>query len=309
MTPRPEVLVLRALGLGDLLAALPALRGLRGAFPSHSIALAAPAWLGPLALHSRAVDRVVPAEPLGPVPARRPALAVNLHGRGPQSHRRLLETEPEGLIAFRHSEVPESAGMPEWRCADHEVRRWCRLLEECGIAADPCRLELDPAGLAAPAADRGATIVHPGASSASRRWPAERWAAVAAHEADRGRRVLVTAGPGEMALAARVAEVAGLGPAALRAGADVMGLAGLVAGAGQVVSGDTGVAHLATALGRPSVILFGPVSPAEWGPPVGPRHRALWSGHHGDPHGERPDGGLLEIQPVQVIEALASLPA
>ena len=199
--------------------------------------------------------------------------------------------------------------MPGWRCAEHEVRRWCRLLEECGIAADPSRLELDPAGLAAPAADRGATIVHPGASSAARRWPAERWAAVAAHEADRGRRVLVTAGPGEMALAAGVAEAAGLGPAALRPGADLMGLAGLVAGAGRVVSGDNGGAPLAHTLGRPSVVLFGPVSPAEWGPPVGPRHHVLWSGRHGDPHGRRPDGGLLEIEPVQVIEALARLPA
>jgi ADP-heptose:LPS heptosyltransferase len=307
VTPRPEILVLRALGLGDLLTALPALRGLRDAFPSHSLALAAPAWLAPLAHHSGAVDRVVPAEPLGPVPARRPALAVNLHGRGPQSHRRLLETGPEALIAFHHPDVPESAGMPVWRCAEHEVRRWCRLLDECGIATDPGRLELDPTRLPVPATDHGATVVHPGASSAARRWPAERWAVVAGHEADQGRRVLVTAGPGELALAARVAEAAGLGPAALRTGGDLLSLAGLVAGAGRVASADTGVAHLATALSRPSVVLFGPVSPAEWGPPLGTRHRALWSGRHGDPHGDRPDGGLLEIQPGQVIEALARL--
>ncbi|HSR24325.1 MAG TPA: glycosyltransferase family 9 protein [Candidatus Eisenbacteria bacterium] len=308
-TGRDEILILRALGLGDLLAALPALRGLRAAFPSGFLVLAAPAWLAPLALHSGAVDRVVPAEPLGPVPSRRPALAVNLHGRGPQSHRRLLETGPEALIAFRHPDVPESAGMPAWGCAEHEVRRWCRLLEESGIAADPARLDLDPTGLTAPPEDRGATVVHPGASSAARRWPAERWATVARHEADRGRRVLVTSGPGEMARAARVAEAAGLGPAALRSGGGLLRLAGLVAGARRVVSGDTGVAHLATALGRPSLVLFGPVSPAEWGPPVGPRHRALWSGRHGDPHGDVPDEGLLEIQPGQVIEALASLPS
>jgi ADP-heptose:LPS heptosyltransferase len=306
---RDEVLVLRALGLGDLLTALPALRALRAAFPDRSLVLAAPARLAPLAIHSGAVDRVAPAEPLGPVPVCRPALAVNLHGSGPQSHRRLLATEPAGLIAFHHPDVPETAGMPAWRADEHEVGRWCRLLGECGIPADPSLLHLDRAGLSGAASDRGATIVHPGAGSAARRWPAERWATVARYEADGGRRVLVTAGPGEMGLAARVAHQADLGPAALRAGADLTALAGLVAGAGRVVSSDTGIAHLATALGRPSVVLFGPVSPDEWGPPTSPRHRALWAGRHGDPHADRPDRGLLEIEPGHVIAALAALPS
>src|SRR2546429_21509 len=43
------VLVLRALGIGDLATAVPALRGLRAARPTEEIALAAPAWLEPLA--------------------------------------------------------------------------------------------------------------------------------------------------------------------------------------------------------------------------------------------------------------------
>jgi len=303
-----EVLVLRALGLGDLLTALPALRALRAAFPAHRLTLAAPAILAPLALHSGAVDRLVPTEPLGPLPVRRPALAVNLHGAGPQSHRRLLETEPARLIAFAHADVPETAGLPAWRDDEHEVWRWCRLLRECGIPADPGRLDLDTGGLRGPERDRGATVVHPGAGAPARQWPVERWAAVARHEADLGRPVLVTAGPGEIGLAARVAAAAGLGTAALRSGRDLLGLAGLIAGAARVVSCDTGIAHLATALGRPSVVLFGPVSPAAWGPPAGARHRALWTGRRGDPHGDRPDRGLLEIEPHHVIEALAALP-
>ena len=40
----------------------------------------------------------------------------------------------------------------------------------------------------------------------------------------------------------------------------------------------TGLAHLATAYARPSVVLFGPVPPAEWGPPQHPRHQVLWAG-------------------------------
>lgn len=291
-----RVLVLRALGLGDLLTALPALRALRDWITSPSLMLAAPAWLAPLAIHAGAADEVLPTASLGPVNAWRPDLAVNLHGRGPQSHGVLLDTHPERLLAFRHPAVPETAGCPCWRPDEHEVRRWCRLLEEGGIPADPSRLHLDPAGLP-PSPIPGTTIIHPGAGSEERRWPAERWAAVA-RLARREARVLVTAGPGELELASRVATGAGLGPDSVWTGS-LLRLAGLVADAGCVLSGDTGVAHLATALGRPSVVLFGPVAPAEWGPPPIPRHRVLWAGPR----------GLLEIGPADVIGALRRLPA
>jgi ADP-heptose:LPS heptosyltransferase len=86
-------------------------------------------------------------------------------------------------------------------------------------------------------------------------------------------------------------------------------LAALVAAAGRVLCGDTGVAHLATALGTPSVVLFGPVSPARWGPPPERKqHRALWAGSTGDPHGASPDPGLLRIGVPDVLRALEDLP-
>src|SRR5205823_558737 len=59
-----SVLVLRALGIGDLATAVPALRGLRAARPTEQIALAAPDWLTPLARLTGAVDRVVPVDGL-----------------------------------------------------------------------------------------------------------------------------------------------------------------------------------------------------------------------------------------------------
>jgi ADP-heptose:LPS heptosyltransferase len=304
---RPVLLVLRALGLGDFLTVLPALRALSEALPDHHRVLAGPARLEPLALHSGAVDEVLAAEPLGPVPWRRPAIAVNLHGRGPQSHRRLLETEPGRLIAFRSPELGETRGLPVWRPDEHEVERWCRLLSESGVPADPARLELPRSGLP-PATDaRGATVVHPGAQTAARRWPPERWAAVVRTELAGGRRVLITAGPGESALAARVAELAGLPSDSVRDGMGILELAGLLAAGGRVACGDTGVAHLATALGKPSVLLFGPTPPALWGPPPGRPHTVLWKGRVSDPLADRPAPGLLAIRPREVAAALAAL--
>src|SRR5215208_494013 len=94
-----RLLALRPLGLGDLLTAVPALRALAAAFPHHERVLAAPAPLAPLAEliegpGGSAVDRLAHVRELQPLPPelQRAELAVNLHGRGPQSHRLLLST-------------------------------------------------------------------------------------------------------------------------------------------------------------------------------------------------------------------------
>lgn len=306
---RGTLVVLRALGLGDLLAAVPALRALAAALPAHRRLLATPAALEPL------VDlvggwTVVPAAPLVALPASLDGadVAVNLHGRGPQSHRVLLDRRPRRLLAFANLAVPETIGFPEWRPAEHERERWCRMLEGHGIPADPSRVTLDaPAGTRV---DESRTVLHPGAASAARRWPAERWAAVARAEVGEGRTPVLTGGPEELDLALDVARRAGLGADAVWAGrTDLRDLARLVAGAGRVVCGDTGVAHLATAFGRPSVVLFGPTPPAEWGPPPGRIHRVLWAGGTGDPHASTPDPGLLAIEVDDVLGAVAGLAA
>jgi ADP-heptose:LPS heptosyltransferase len=301
---RPVLVAYRALGLGDFLTAVPALRGLARAFPEHRLVVAAPRAIAPLAELSGAVDAVEDVAPLAPLP---PVLhgadvAVNLHGRGPESHRRLLEARPRRLIAFARPEL----GVPgaDWRADEHEVARWCRMLAAAGVEADPSDLDLPPPACAAPPGSEGATLIHPGAASPARRWPAERWAAVAAAERAAGRRVVVTGSPGEEALAHAVA---GPGDVVLAGRTGLLELAAAIAAAGTVACGDTGVAHLATALGTPSVVLFGPTPPASWGPPPDrPRHAVLWAGRTGDPHAAVPDPGLLEIQPTQVTAALAA---
>jgi ADP-heptose:LPS heptosyltransferase len=214
---------------------------------------------------------------------------------------------PERSLAFAHPDVAWSAGGPPWREREHEVLRWCRLLESSGVATDPGDLHLQVPDVRR---DARLTLIHPGAASPSRRWPAERFAAVARDETARGHRVVVTGGPQERELGRRVAELAGLPASAVAAGTTgVLELARLIASAGRLVCGDTGVAHLGTALRTPSVLLFGPVSPELWGPLDRRRHRVLWAGGSGDPHGQATDPGLLEIEVTDVLEALESLPA
>jgi ADP-heptose:LPS heptosyltransferase len=307
---RPLALVYRALGLGDFLTAVPALRALRRALPGHRVVIVAPRGIAPLAQLSGAIDEVVDVMALAPLPSSLHGadVAVNLHGAGPQSHRLLLATSPRQLIGFANSAVPEHAG-PSHDPTEHEVARWCRLLSASGISADPQDLDLPIPPWPAPAAAEGATVVHPGAASAARRWPAERWAAVVRAETAVGHRVLITGSRAERPLARQVAAGAGLPDSAVLAGrTDLRALTAVVAAARRVASGDTGVAHLATAFATPSVTLFGPTPPSLWGPPPDrPWHMVLWAGRSGNPHAQQPDPGLLLIEPAAVTAALARL--
>ncbi|MEU4353177.1 glycosyltransferase family 9 protein [Streptomyces virginiae] len=315
---RARVLVLRALGLGDLLTVVPCLRALRRSMPDCDIVLAAPGRLAGVAVATGLVDRVLPTTAPGRgVPTELswegppPELAVDLHGNGPPSHRLLQQLRPRRLLAYRHAQTPDVLG-PEWREDEHERERWCRLLRWYGIEADPADLSIAAPPCASPAP--GAVVVHPGADAGSRRWPPERFAAVVRALRRAGADVVVTAGAGEGVLARRVARDGGLPPGAVVGGScDVpfQELCALVAGARCVLVGDTGLAHLATALGTPSVVLFGPVAPSLWGPPPHAKHRVLWCPRAGedplrpgDAHASAPDARLLRITVGQVVEAV-----
>ncbi|SOD61629.1 ADP-heptose:LPS heptosyltransferase [Streptomyces zhaozhouensis] len=303
----PRLLVLRALGLGDLLTAVPALHALRRAFPDHRLVLAAPGALSDVVAAVGAVDALLPASAPGrAVPERLawrgppPEVAVDLHGRDTHSLRPLLALRPGRVIGYARPPAPA------WREREHERARWCRLLRAHGVPADPARVGVAPPAVPSPAP--GAVVVHPGADAGARRWPAERFATVARTLAG-DHRVVVTAGPGEERLGRRVAALAGLPRAAVLTGLPLAALSALVADARAVLVGDTGVAHLATAHGTPSVVLFGPVAPELWGPPPSFRHRALWhpgpddGPRPGDPHLAAPDARLLRITVPEVLAA------
>jgi HAD superfamily hydrolase (TIGR01662 family) len=113
-------------------------------------------------------------------------------------------------------------------------------------------------------AEPGYVVVHPGSSVAARACPPELCARIVTALAAAGHRVVVTGGPGEGALSARVAGRAGVD---LGGQTSLTGLAAIIARAGCLVVGNTGPAHLAAALGTPVVSLFAPtVSFGQWGP-------------------------------------------
>jgi ADP-heptose:LPS heptosyltransferase len=292
-TDAPDVLVLRALGLGDGLTAVPALRGLRRAFPGSRLVLAAPAAIGELLKGFQIVDDVLVTRDLQALPAVGPGrtVGVNLHGSGPLSHQRLLGAGVSRLIGFRNDEAGHRDG-PLWSDDEHEVDRWCRLVHSAGGSCTREDLRLVTR---APGRPGGYVLVHPGAAAPARRWPAERWAEVVARIAQAGRTPLVTGGPGEEELTARVVQGS---PDAVDLGGRLTlpRLVEAVAETDLLICGDTGVAHLATAVSTPSVLLFGPTPPQHWGPAIDPHlHRVIWPSR---PGGRRSDPNAGTIDPV-----------
>jgi ADP-heptose:LPS heptosyltransferase len=302
---RPVLVVLRALKLGDLLVAAPALHALRRAYPQHRRLYAAQGWLQD-AVALVAGFELLPThgldEPLA-LPPGRADVAVNLHGSGPESQGRIEALQARRTISHRTDRRPG----PPWQDGIHERERWSRLLSWHGIRADPHEVAIDVPGIPTPFPD--ATIVHVGAAYGSRLWPAGRFADVARQLREAGHTVVFTGGPAERQRAADVALQAGARSAAVLAGEQSLEqFAALVAQARLVVSADTGAAHLASAYGRPSVVLFGPAPPEEWGPPPGP-HLVLTRAElrRGDTFAPDPDPALLGVSVQDVLDAVREL--
>jgi heptosyltransferase-3 len=162
----------------------------------------------------------------------------------------------------------------------HEAEAMLALARAAGFAPDPA--DPDPTLLAVrrplpalPAVVAAAgryLVVHPGASVPARAPSAEDAAAAVAELVRRGRRVVVTGGPGERPLTAAVAGAAGLD---LGGCTDLPTLAAVLEAADCVVVGNTGPAHLAAAVGAPVVSLFAPVVPLERWRPWGVASRVL----------------------------------
>ncbi|MGD0735101.1 MAG: glycosyltransferase family 9 protein [Terracidiphilus sp.] len=172
-------------------------------------------------------------------------------------------------------------------------------------------LPVDPAAeawaeeLLASGEKQQAVLINPGAGWGAKRWPVERYAAVAKGLAARGFRVLMNTGPGEQPLAdAILAKEVSATPVTCSLG-QLIALSRRVA---LVIAGDTGPLHLACALTRPVVGIYGPTDPSRNGP-FGTRFKVLRSPESRRDHTrhQAPEAGLLTIQPDEVLQAAEEL--
>jgi heptosyltransferase-1 len=154
-----------------------------------------------------------------------------------------------------------------------------------------------------PGEARPIALITPGAGWGAKRWPTERYAAVAQELAQRGLHVLVNAGPGEEPLAEAIA-AGGAAPFT----ATIPQLIALTRRIALCIGGDTGPLHLACALSRPVVGIYGPTDPSRNGP-FGTCARVLRSPDSRRDHSRRnaPDPGLLTIAPEDVLRAAVEL--
>jgi ADP-heptose:LPS heptosyltransferase len=301
-----SIIVIRALQLGDMLCAVPALRALRHAFPRARVTLAGLPWAreftrrfsryiddflefpGYPGLPERECDvRRVP-EFLATVQARRYDLALQLHGSG-----QLLNPitalfgarQCAGYYDVKGGYRPDPDRFFAWRAEEHEIVRYVRLMRELGIVACDTTLEF-PIG----DDDREAWLdittrfgfdpsryvcIHPGSQLPSRRWEPERFAETADRLTEEGYQVVVTGTARERPLISAVME-AMREPAIDVSGATSLGaLAVLIEHARLLIANDTGVSHIAAAVRTPSVIICCGSDFRRWAPLDDTRHRIL----------------------------------
>lgn len=151
-----------------------------------------------------------------------------------------------------------------------------------------------------------ALLINPGAGWGAKCWPAERYAEVARVLLGRGFRIFVNAGPGEVALSDTVVKRTGGGATPLIC--SLQQLISITRRVALVIAGDTGPLHLACALGRPVVGIYGPTEPSRNGP-FGTRFKVLRSPDSRRDHSriEAPEAGLLTIAPEDVLRAAEEL--
>lgn len=198
--------------------------------------------------------------------------------------------------------------------ATHVVEQGCELLGAAvGETLRPAKVTLpvDPAAeqwcdaLLAGAAERFAMIA-PTAGWGAKRWPSERYGAVAAALGRAGFPTLVNAESPQDEAGLRVVE-ASCGAATL-VPCTVGQMIALVRRAGVVIAGDTGPLHLAAALERPVVGLFGPTDPARNGPYGTPSRVLRHSSSRVDHSRHREtEEGLMQITTDEVVEAALEL--
>jgi len=310
LDPMPSrIAVFRALQLGDMLCSVPALRALRAAAPDARITLIGlPGAADFAARFQQYVDEllVFPGAPGFPEqPARtdlwptfveaartyRFDLAIQMHGSGELSNGIVRQLGAARCAGFRPEHADDGSDgkwfLP-WQPRESEILRNLNLMRYLGAPATDATLELPIDAGEHAAWRRLATryglppqqfvCIHAGARMPSRRWPLERFASLARRIAQAGWRIVLTGALIERTLAQRLLSTLrdGGSDAVDLTGQTSLGtLAALLSHARLLICNDTGVSHVAAAVGTPSVVVACGSDTARWAPLDGARHRVL----------------------------------
>jgi ADP-heptose:LPS heptosyltransferase len=303
---RRVALVRLRVGLGDLLCSVPAVRRLRHARPDLHLTMITWPEMADVVARTGEVDELLPFPGADGIPERPPDpegwapfvaaahdrgfdLALQVYGDRPAANRVTASLGARLVGGFSPTgwEPPAADRALHLRYPVHlhEAERHLRLFEHLGLpAGGPPRMSFpitaaDEAEHAATLARHGLrsghyAVLHPGASSPTRRWPAARFAAVGDALAGDGLAVVVTGVPGERDVSAAVSAAMRAPAVDLTGATGLGGLAALLRDAAVLVGNDTGSAHVAAAVGAASVTVFLPGDPVRWAHP-GARHRAV----------------------------------
>lgn len=288
-----KVAVVRALKLGDLLVAVPALRALRLALPHAEIALVSLPWAREFVERfAHRIDRFLEfpgwpglpeVEPqLNRIPdflARMQAeqfdLVLQMHGSGSIVNEMCSLFGGRVTAGFYRSGeyCPHPRTFLPWPERGLELHRLLALTQFLGFphCGDDLEYPLGPSDFARAEAICAAehwtyACIHPGASVAERRWPEARFAAIADALASRGLRIVLTGTSAETHLTGTVAKFMAAPAMDLAGKTDLGTAAALLARARLIVCNDTGVSHLAAAVRTPSVVISTGDNPERWAP-------------------------------------------
>lgn len=289
-----KIAVFRALYLGDLLCAVPALRALRHAYPAAEISLVGLPWSRCFVerFHEY-LDRFISFPGYPGLPEQIPdeqALLCFLAAMRRENFDLVLQMQGDGsfvnmLVQMFGSAytagfyVGSKAASPSAHFIRYprgvaEIRRHLKLMESLGIPLMGEGLEFPVSAhdkaefreLDLPFGARQYVCIHPGSRSAQRRWSPKYFAAVADHCVSRGLAVVITGTREETHVAREVRKYTQRHVIDLT-GMTNLGTAGLLIGdAYALISNCTGVSHIADAMGTPSVIISMDGEPDRWAP-------------------------------------------
>ncbi|MBX6425205.1 MAG: lipopolysaccharide heptosyltransferase II [Variibacter sp.] len=283
------ILVVPYMWIGDFVRCHTVVRVLKARFPSRPVDVVATSLTAPLADYMPGVRQAVVAD----IPHRRlaigqqAALARRLRREG-YGTALVMSRKWKAALAPFLAGIPERIGyVGEGRFGLLNAPRWGerrlpRMVDQCAALALPAGAPLPPAWppprLAVPAAEiadwrarRGlgdepsVVALAPGAVGPSKRWPVERYGAVASELARQGWTVWVIGGPAERPLAAEICAASG-GLARDLTGEDLREAILALGAARLAISNDSGLLHVAAAIGTPTIGIFGPTSAWHWAP-------------------------------------------